>query len=445
MTNQSSRKIAENRFLANTRETSHFLAIRIISVTTLLLLLSFGLALPSFSSSDAPQLTAVQKLIAAGQCNKAITELDRVLAGRPDDALAHYYRGEALEKSGSIKAASLEYETALLLAPSAKFGATCRMKLARSASSTVPTTSTDQAKTVSSKATKSFQLHGEQSRVIGEISDGYRKQLRGEFVKIQGLASIDPESTKAIRNYAKPTDPLSDSTVIAKLATSLNLPAAKLSREEKDLLASCDVYFLVDQSGSMRETDCPQGSTRWNWIAAQATTITRDAKDCFPRGLRLVVFDHAICEYPKVSPEEFVRLFTIHGPCGGTETGEAFRSQLPAIRDSVLQHHPVLILCITDGLPNKPQDLTDAFTDLKNIAQYSDTPVKVSLMQIGLSTEGLETLRKLESISLKTGSYPGITTGVSKGSRRNRFVQVYSFSELVRDGLPRTLVNIWKN
>lgn len=423
---------------------SRSLAHRILRVT-LFLIISFSLGLPSFSSSDASQLTAVEKLISAGQCNKAVKELDRVLAARPDDALAHYYRGKALEKSGNAKAASEEYETALLLAPSAKFAASCRMKLARPVSPTVLSTSADRPKTDNSKSTKSFQLHGEQSRVMAEISDGYRAQLDGEFVKLQALAAIDPEPNNNKLGYGRPSVPLSDSAVIAKLAASLKLPEANLSAEEKEILAKCDVYFLVDQSGSMSTTDCPQGSTRWNWIAAQATTITRDAKDCFPRGLRLVVFDSLVNEYPKVSPEEFVRLFAIHGPCGGTETGEAFRSQLPAVRDSLLQNRPVLILCITDGLPNKPQDLIEAFTDLKNIAQYSPTPLKVSLLQIGSSTQGLETLRNLESISVRTGSYPGITTGVSKGSRRNRFVQVYSFAELVRDGLPRTLVKIWKD
>lgn len=416
--------------------------LRVLPVT-LLLVASFSLAAHPLYASDVPQLTAVAKLITAGQYNKAITELDRVLATHPDDALAHYYRGEALEKSGNAKAASLEYETALLLEPSSKFSASCSMKLAGTMSSATQNTGTARQKTVNSKSAKSFQLHSEQSRVMGEISHDYRTQLAKEQVKLQGLAVIDPES-KYKPKYGKPTEPLSDSTVIAKLAASLKLPAANLSAEEKEILARCDVYFLVDQSGSMIATDCPQDSTRWNWIAAQATTITRDAKDCFPRGLRLVVFDNLTYEYPKVSPEEFVKLFTIHGPCGGTETGEAFRSQLPAIRDSILQNRPVLILCLTDGLPNKPQDLTDAFTDLKNLAQYSPTPVKISLLQIGSSMEGLETLRKLEAISVKTGSYPGISTGLSKESKRNRFVQVYSFSELVRDGLPRTLVKLWQ-
>lgn len=411
------------------------------------LLSGIFLSLPQFACQAAPStaatpLSGIQKLIASGQYQKAITDLDKVIANQPDNALAHYLRGQALEKLGSRNDAIQAYETASLLAPGAKFAVDCQQKMSGLLKPAAP--AQKQSDTPSASSTKGvikkgkqvtpFQLRGEQSRMLTEVSDQYKKELQAEVGRLHDLANNGPMHSSGVQQSFGPPPPAPPPTPQQNASTeqlAANIPAGRLTAVEKENLAKYDVIFIVDHSGSMAQPDCPQNSSRWNWLAAQVFSIIRDAKECFPRGLNVVMFDDNAEEYTKLKPEEFLQLFNKYGPSGGTNTGHAFRSQMQNVRARLLEHRPVMVVGITDGLPNNPGELQDAFFELRQMAGRSSSPLKVSLLHIGASSEGLKTLSELELLTRR-----GVTYGT------NSFVKVYPFADLVKYGLSRTLMKI---
>ena len=391
------------------------------------------------TAPTSPALQQIAKLIATGQCQKAVTEVDRFLKAQPDSGMAHYYRAQALEKIGSRADAIAEYEMASLLEPLAKFAPDCqaKMKALSVPESELPATSSILNK--KGKQVSPFKLRGEQTRVITEVSNEFKQQLKDDVSRLHELAESGPSSLQIAAGPRLPRIPLGVSgqapQTPMQLASSLNIPAGNLSEKEKEKLSKYDVIFIVDHSGSMNSTDCPMNTSRWDWLAAQVYSIGRDAQDCFPRGVKIVMFDDNAEEYMKATPKEFVELFKYYGPEGGTNTGYAFRTQLRYVQAKLNQQKPVLMVGITDGLPNNPAELQQAFQELRQMAARTTTPLKVSLLQIGASDQGLKTLSQLETL---TGR--GIYTAGDK-----TFVQVHSFAELTRYGLPRTLMNILNN
>lgn len=396
------------------------------------LLLAIALTLPgtapAFAVPPPAALQQIARLISTGQSKKAVTEADKVLATRPDSALAHYYKGKALEQLGSRQDAIASYETAALLDPNAKFAAECQSKIKALSAAEVQASG---FKNVISKGkqTTPFKLRGEESRVVTPLSDQFKQGLKDDVTNLYSAADNGPMLAGSAGASHPPPDQQHNPI---QLATTIGIPAAKLSAKEKAELTKYDVIFIVDHSGSMSTHDCPQNSSRWDWLAAQVYSIQRDAQDCFPRGLRVVMFDDKAEEYIKVAPGEFVNLFKYYGPEGGTHTAYAFRTQMNAIQAKLAEKKPVMVVGLTDGLPNDPSALQQVFHDLKVLASKTTTPLKVSLVQIGASSQGLQTLSQLELLT-----YMGVISPADRG-----FVQVHSFSEVAKYGLTRVLLNI---
>lgn len=397
------------------------------STISLAVALLLGCLSPAFAVPPPAALQQVARLISTGQSKKAVTEADRILAMHPDSAQAHYYKGKALEQLGSRQDAIASYETASLLDPSAKFTAECQSKIKSLASAEA---SANSFKNVINKGkqTSPFKLSGQESRVVIPLSDRLKQGLKDDVSNLYVAAENGP----ALSGGAGAGYPPAPQRNPMQLATSIGIPAAKLNAKEKADLIKYDVIFIVDHSGSMSTHDCPQNSSRWDWLAAQVYSIGRDAQDCFPRGLRVVMFDDKAEEYIKVTPEEFVNLFKYYSPEGGTRTAYALRTQMNAIQAKLGEKKPVMVVGLTDGLPNDPGELQQVFHELKVMASKTTVPLKVSLVQIGASSQGLQTLSGLEALT-----YHGVISPADKG-----FVQVHSFAEVAKYGLPRVLLNI---
>ncbi|MBY0550042.1 MAG: hypothetical protein K2W95_22395 [Candidatus Obscuribacterales bacterium] len=394
-------------------------------VLTLALLAAFSS--PVFAVPPPAALQQVARLLSTGQSKKAVTEADRILAMHPDSAQAHYYKGKALEQLGSRQDAIASYETASLLDPGAKFAAECQSKIKTLAAAEASASSFKNVIN-QGKQTRPFKLSGQESRVVIPLTDRFKQALKDDVTNLYSAAENGPSlSGGAGAGYtpAPAREPM-------QLATSIGIPPARLNAKEKAELIKYDVIFIVDHSGSMSTRDCPQNSSRWDWLAAQVYSIGRDAQDCFPRGLRVVMFDDKAEEYVKVTPTEFVNLFKYYSPEGGTRTAYAFRTQMNAIQAKILEKKPVMVVGLTDGLPNDASELQQVFHELKLMASKTAVPLKVSLIQIGASTQGLQTLNGLEALT-----YQGVISPADKG-----FVQVHSFTEVSKYGLARVLLNI---
>lgn len=396
------------------------------------MLASLLLGQASYAAPPPSPLQQLPKLIAAGQNQKAVETADKILLKQPDSALAHYYKAKALEQLGSKPEAIASYETAALLDPGAKFAGECQ---ARIKILSVPVRDEAQqnfSNVIDKKGQQRtpFKLKSEQSRVVTQLSDSFKQGLLDDAARLHSAADAGPALAAGIGSG--PPLPAAVQRNPLQLATSIGIPSANLNAKEKAQLSKYDVIFIVDHSGSMSTRDCPKSSSRWDWLAAQVYTIGRDAQDCFPRGLRVVMFDDDAEEYIKVTPKEFVDLFKFYGPEGGTHTAHAFRTQLNAVQAKLNQGKPVMVVGLTDGLPNNPGDLQQVFGTLKAMAAQTTTPLKVSLIQIGASDQGLRTLAQLEALT-----YRGVSNPADAG-----FVQVHSFAEVVKYGLPRVLLTI---
>lgn len=424
----------------------------------------------------------VKQLIQTGASARALAQLDKLVDANPDCAAGHYWRGKALFKLGRKKEASDEFEIATLLEPGAEFASDAKKQIlsANSAKSGMPERAgakSGQAKSSSDKVPV-FRLSDQRSRVLNQVSGSLRRELNAEISDLRqlamgGSASRDdfndapvspnppsppgpvlPAGISTELSHPSPANmpvkdlptatvvpvprygskrgiieiPQSDKVAEEAEFTADDLPVTefKLSAIERLLLSNSDLIFVVDHSGSMRTRDCPQRFSRWSWVQAQIKQMGEDTKDCLKRGVSAVFFDNNAEEFRSVSSKELLRLFDGFSPAGGTNTAHAFRTQAENVRKSLAAGHPVVIVAITDGLPQSRFDLNQSIQELETIASRQRGKLKIAFMQIGASNEGLETLQGLKDML----------------SARNRdMVHVHSFAELKENGLTKTIMS----
>lgn len=364
----------------------------------------------------APTLQAVKQCISAGQHAKALSQVDQFLKNEPDSAMAHYYRGQVLAKTGNREKAKQEFETAALLDPTPAFASDCQKQI----DNLVGTPGKN----------KVFQLKSEQNRTINDITPGLRKQLRSQVsdlyavasgsAPIKGFAEDEPLVSLGPKRGPRQNDQKSS---IAD--QQFVIPQVTLTAKEKQNLSRHDVYFIIDHSGSMSNRDCPGRHSRWNWIQAEMNQMEAETKGCMPRGVTMVFFDSNADEYKQVTSQEMLRLINEFGPRGSTNTGLAVRSQMVNISRSLAANHPVIVIAITDGLPNNKLELTRALTDLDYAASRQKQSLKISFLQIGSDANGLQTLNDLNDLL----------------SAHKTLVNVRAFDEVSKKGLTRTILD----
>jgi hypothetical protein len=236
-----------------------------------------------------------------------------------------------------------------------------------------------------------------------------------------------------------------------------------------------DVILIIDKSGSMRTTDCPNtlgqgggqdpdsqllqmlsmgarmgmnagfgmrthgmhgmgmganGISRWDWCKAQTYDLSKQTSSVLPEGLTVEMFSNDCRVFPHVELSQVPQLFAANSPGGNTNTATAVGRALQDYfnRRAASNGHvkPLLIAVITDGLPDNPEALKEVIINATMQMTRPDE-IAITFLKIGADPEGDALIDEMNYLQ-------------AQGARFN-IVHSKQFPELVKSGLTRALVD----
>lgn len=129
-----------------------------------------------------------------------------------------------------------------------------------------------------------------------------------------------------------------------------------------------DLVVLIDRSGSMSTTDCPQAASRWDWCRQQTMRLSAGINEILPKGFCLVLFNSRSKVTENVDAGAIAEAFQNNKPEGGTDTAGALIVQLKAYGDrkKAGAAKPLVLVVISDGAPNDPNKLRNTLISAAN-------------------------------------------------------------------------------
>lgn len=160
---------------------------------------------------------------------------------------------------------------------------------------------------------------------------------------------------------------------------------------EEDL-KNYDIVLAIDKSGSMGETDCPNGVSRWDYAKETTEAIARKAGTYDQDGITVCTFANSVKLYENVTPEKVSQIFTENEPNGSTDTALL----LNTLFDNYLKNpvKPQIIVVITDGEANDNKAVIKAIVDFTN--KQAEETVSVMLLQIGKDGKATAFLKMID-------------------------------------------------
>jgi Mg-chelatase subunit ChlD len=183
-----------------------------------------------------------------------------------------------------------------------------------------------------------------------------------------------------------------DKTPQAAAATGGN--TSSVSREE---LAKRDYTVMVDKSGSMGETDCPGGKSRWDYAQEQVIAVSRECAKFDDDGIDVLFFNNTAVLERNVTPDKVKELFAKYSPGGTTDTAGALKVVLDeywAKKAKGSTKHATIV-CFTDGQPND-QNAVDNVIVENTKKMDADEQIGISFLQIGKDADARKFLKHLD-------------------------------------------------
>lgn len=209
--------------------------------------------------------------------------------------------------------------------------------------------------------------------------------------------------------------------------STLKLSAKKdRDAEAVALLKNRDLAVLIDRSGSMATTDCPQATSRWEWCRQQALQFSNQVQADFPTGFTLVLFNNHEKVLQHADLNAVNQAFSNNKPDGGTDTAGAVASQLRAHNsDKEAAGRSLVLVIITDGEPNDEKALRKTLITAANEATKEDD-LSVVFLQVGEDNEAGAYLEDLDLNLTQEGA-------------KFHIVHAVTFEELRDEGLLRAI------
>jgi len=242
------------------------------------------------------------------------------------------------------------------------------------------------------------------------------------------LAELEREDKLKFEHGTKPQEPKPAVTLGVQKAT---LDETRLAKA----IAPYDIVILVDRSGSMNGGlgIGPQDITRWTWCRQALAGFAQFCQDRLPEGARqltIIPFNSGFEEFKTNTPQALEHVFDSFVPEGGTNIyaplNHVFRqhfSQSPASR------HPLLIVVMTDGLPNEGDNVQDLIISASKMIK-DPSELVITFMEVGKTAESEELVDLLDHRLVRQGASLDLVTS-------NKFERlVYDQS-----GLKKALLN----
>ena len=168
----------------------------------------------------------------------------------------------------------------------------------------------------------------------------------------------------------------------------------------QEQLKGYDYIVLVDKSGSMSTTDCPNGKSRWAYAQENVLAIARKCQEFDANGITVGVFSDKCKLYENVTDGAGIleNIFKENEPSGGTDTAGAVGMVIDeyiASKGSATCK-PIVCVIITDGRPNDEAALVQVIVNAtKKISTREE--IGLEFIQIGKDEHAKEFLNRLDN------------------------------------------------
>ena len=237
------------------------------------------------------------------------------------------------------------------------------------------------------------------------------------------------------------TKDLLQGNIDQKNALATSLPASiqktllpgsvdKANKEPEKKLLPYDIELVIDITGSMNWVDGTGNLTKFQWCHEQVRDLAERLAP-YHKTLTVTTFNTVYSTTTECTPEKVEQIYATIEPDGNTDLVDPLMSRL----DDALKTHkpdgrPVLIVVITDGLPNVPHDPRVVNRALINFTQQLVNPdqIAVTILQIGDTFEGRDFCVDLDD------------NLVSEGAKYD-IVDTKTFAELKQEGLINAMID----
>lgn len=173
----------------------------------------------------------------------------------------------------------------------------------------------------------------------------------------------------------------------------------------------------------------PYDLSRWGWCRSQITDFSRYCGDRLRGGITLIPFNDSFEVHEHASEKDLEDVFSTIVPSGETDIctplAEAISSHLD---DPDHENKPVLIVVLTDGLPNQGGSLSKLISQATS-ALRNHKEMTITFLTIGQAPEGDELIEHLDNDLTNRGAKADIVSSMR-------------FADLLQIGLKNALLKI---
>lgn len=161
----------------------------------------------------------------------------------------------------------------------------------------------------------------------------------------------------------------------------------------QQVLTEYDFIVAIDCSGSMGETDMPNGKSRWEAMQESVTAFVRDVQAFDSDGIDVVLFSGSNIEsHEGVTVDKAKEVFATRSPRGSTPLAEALKASLKLAGKSDKKG---FVLVFTDGVPDDKAAAAKVIIDAAN-AQETDDALTFLFVQVGHDQAAAKYLQQLD-------------------------------------------------
>ena len=185
-------------------------------------------------------------------------------------------------------------------------------------------------------------------------------------------------------------------------ATAESLPTGNANNFE--LNKGDNFIFAVDVSGSMGQTDCPNGMSRIEYLKEKTTLFATEASKWDSDGIDVISFGHAVNLFPNVTAEKAAEIIGKFGANEmSTDTAGAIRAAYKRHKEVGSTEQTVLFIA-TDGAPNDAEAVKQAIVEITNDVK-DEREFNISFLTVGKIDSGLRAFLTILDDALPGAKY----------------------------------------
>jgi uncharacterized protein YegL len=173
-------------------------------------------------------------------------------------------------------------------------------------------------------------------------------------------------------------------------------------------LENRDYVLLLDKSGSMEETDCAGGKSRWESARESTEAVASLIQKYDADGIKVIPFASNYKVYDGTTASKVKDIFKENSPMGGTVLAPAlkvaFDDYLARKKAGTTKANGEMLLVVTDGQPSDESDVAKAIVNFTKSLDNGDGEYGISFIQVGKDAQAARFLKKLDDDLVAQGA-----------------------------------------